>query len=196
MTWGSHRQDSSSRPNRPAGCRCTCAPGCRSPGSSWCIPGTAAPPDTAALSGGGGEETSWHHKKNKFQKIFYLWDFCRRWNSVHVLHQEIDSNKDNSCKGSLGWTTLSDRIPHWGMSRLQSSSGWSAWAQARAYSLSTWHTTSPLGPDLKANQKQEKGCSFAQICPQPLNESPGSVRSKLNWGHYQDRPSSANLAAV
>lgn len=38
---------------------------------------------------------------------------------------------------------------------LQPCSGWSAWAQALAYSLNTWHTTSPSGPDLKRGTKRD-----------------------------------------
>ncbi|TNN42100.1 hypothetical protein EYF80_047714 [Liparis tanakae] len=41
------------------------------------------------------------------------------------------------------------------MCRLQSCSGWSAWAQARAYSPNTWHTSSPLGPDLQRGRQTE-----------------------------------------
>lgn len=44
-----HRQDSSIHPGRPACCRCTSAPGCRMPGSSWCIPCNADLKDTASL---------------------------------------------------------------------------------------------------------------------------------------------------
>lgn len=47
-----------------------------------------------------------------------------------------------------------ENIPQCGACSLHSCSGWSAWPQARAYSLNTWHTTSPLGPDLQHSDKQ------------------------------------------
>ena len=50
------------------------------------------------------------------------------------------------------WANSAD-IPQWGMCFLQSFSGESAWAQALAYSVNTWHTTSPLGLDLHTRQK-------------------------------------------
>ena len=50
------------------------------------------------------------------------------------------------------WANSVD-IPHWGMCSLQSLSGESAWAQALAYSVNTWHTTSPLGLDLHTRPK-------------------------------------------
>lgn len=46
--WG-HPRDSSIRPDTRACCQCSCAPGCRSPGSSWCIPGTAGQGGIASL---------------------------------------------------------------------------------------------------------------------------------------------------